>query len=75
MNSEWDSTGKVWTVANTGRKGDFVDLVAFLDILAVPLIWGSGDIRWTSNFSFKPIQIQALEASPDTKAIVDQVKT
>jgi hypothetical protein len=36
---------------------------------------GSGDIRWTSNFSFKPIQIQVLEASPDTKAIVDRVKT
>jgi uncharacterized protein len=75
MNSEWDSTGKVWTIANTGRKGDFVDLVAFFDILAVPLICGSGDIRWTSNFSFKPIQIQVLEASPDTKAIVDRVKT
>jgi uncharacterized protein len=74
MNSEWDSTGKVWTMANTGRKGDFVDLVAFFDILAVPLICGSGDIRWTSNFSFKPIQIQVLEASPDTKAIVDRVK-
>jgi uncharacterized protein len=74
MNSEWDSTGKVWTIANTGRKGDFVDLVAFFDILAVPLICGSGDIRWTSNFSFKPIQIQVLEASPDTKAIVDRVK-
>jgi uncharacterized protein len=75
MNSEWDSTGKVWTIANTGRKGDFVDLVAFFDILAVPLICGSGDIRWTSNFSFKPIQIKVLEASSDTKAIVDQVRT
>ena len=75
MNSEWDSTGKTWTMANTGRKGDFVDLVAFFDILAVPLICGSGDIRWTSNFSFKPIQIKVFEASSDTKAIVDQVRT
>jgi len=75
MNSEWDSTGKVWTIANTGRKGDFVDLVAAFDILAVPLICGSGDIRWTSNFSFKPIQIKVFEASSDTKAIVDQIRT
>jgi uncharacterized protein YcgI (DUF1989 family) len=75
MNSEWDSTGKTWTMANTGRKGDFVDLVAFFDILAVPLMCGSGDIRWTSNFSLKPIQIKVFEASSDTKAIVDQVKT
>jgi uncharacterized protein YcgI (DUF1989 family) len=75
MNSEWDSTGKMWTMANTGRKGDFVDLVAFFDILAVPLMCGSGDIRWTSNFSLKPIQIKVFEASSDTKAIVDQVRT
>jgi hypothetical protein len=75
MNSEWDSTGKMWTMANTGRKGDFVDLVAFFDILAVPLMCGSGDIRWTSNFSLKPIQIKVFEASSDTKAIVDQVTT
>jgi uncharacterized protein len=75
MNSEWDSTGKMWTMANTGRKGDFVDLVAFFDILAVPLICGSGDIRWTSNFSLKPIQIKVFEASSDTKTIVDQVRT
>mgnify|MGYP003693705369 CR=1 FL=1 len=25
MNSEWDSTGKTFTMANTGRKGDFVE--------------------------------------------------
>ena len=50
MNSEWDSTGKTFTMANTGRKGDFVDLVAFFDILAVPLMCGSGDIRWTATF-------------------------
>ena len=75
MNSEWDSTGKTFTIANTGRKGDFVDLVAFFDILAVPLMCGSGDIRWTSNFSLKPIQIKVFEASSDTKAIVDQVRT
>jgi uncharacterized protein len=75
MNSEWDSTGKTFTMANTGRKGDFVDLVAFFDILAVPLMCGSGDIRWTSNFSLKPIQIKVFEGSSDTKAIVDQVRT
>ena len=75
MNTEWDSTGRWWTVANTGRKGDCVDIVPFFDILAVPVTCGSGDIRWTSNFSFKPIQIQIFEPSSDTKAIVDQVNT
>jgi len=73
MNTEWDSTGKWWIVRNTGRAGDYVDLVSFFDILAVPITCGSGDVQWTSNFSFKPIRIQIFEASADTRAIVDQV--
>jgi uncharacterized protein YcgI (DUF1989 family) len=73
MNTEWDSTGRWWTIANTGRAGDYVDLIAFFDILAVPVTCGSGDIRWTSNFSFKPIQLQIFETSPDTRWILEDV--
>ena len=75
MNTEWDSTGRWWTVANTGRAGDYVDLIAFYDTLAVPVTCGSGDIRWTSNFSFKPIQLQIFEASAETKWILEDVKS
>ena len=74
MNTEWTAAGRMWTVANTGRPGDFVDLVAFFDLLAVPATCGSGDIRWTSNFSFKPVRIQVFGASTETRALVARIQ-
>ena len=74
MNTEWDSTGKWWVTENTGQAGDYVDLLALFDTLAVPVTCGSGDVRPTSNFSFKPIGVQVFEPSPDTLALVKSVQ-
>jgi uncharacterized protein YcgI (DUF1989 family) len=71
MNTEWDSIGRYFTLRNTGQKGDFVDLLATIDTLSVPLTCGSGDVGWTSNFSFKPIRVQVYDASNET---LEQVK-
>src|SRR5205823_6534354 len=54
-----------------GPKGDYVDLLALMDVLAVPVTCGSGDIGQISNFGFKPIQVQVFEASVDTRLITD----
>lgn len=70
MNTEWDSTGKYWITRNTGRKGDHVDLLAMFDTLAVPIICGSGDTQVTSNYAFKPIQLEVFEPSVDTESFV-----
>src|SRR3989338_9812836 len=70
MNTEWDSTGKWWIVRNTGRAGDYVDLVSFFDTLAVPIVCGSGDTGITSNYAFKPLQIQVFEKSAETDNLV-----
>jgi uncharacterized protein YcgI (DUF1989 family) len=70
MNTEWDHIGS-YTVRNTGQAGDSVDLLALMDVLAVPAICGSGDLWTTSNFSFKPIQIQVFEASPESCSVAD----
>lgn len=69
MNTEWDSRGQYWITRNTGREGDYVDLLAMYDVLAVPIICGSGDTQITSNYAFKPIQIQVFKTSPDTEAL------
>lgn len=69
MNTEWDSKGHYWIVRNTGRKDDFVDLLALFDTLAVPIICGSGDTQLTSNYGFKPIQVQVFKPSADTETI------
>ena len=70
MNTEWDSTGQYWINRNTGRKGDYVDLLAMFDTLAVPIVCGSGDTGITSNYSFKPLQIQVFEKSAETEELV-----
>jgi hypothetical protein len=74
MNTEWDSVGRYFTLRNTGRKGDYVDLLATIDTLSVPLTCGSGDVGWTSNFSLKPIRVQVYEASDETRAQVAEVE-
>lgn len=51
---------------NTAPKGDYVDFLAIMDVLAVPIVCGSGDVRMVSNFSLKPLQIEVFEASPKT---------
>ncbi len=68
MNTQWDSAGRTSTVSNSGRKGDYVDLLALFDTLSVPLTCGGAD---SNNFFYKPIQIQVFEASAETQAIVE----
>ena len=73
MNTEWDSSGRYAIVTNTGRRGDYVDLLACFDQLMVPIVCGSGDVYWTSNFSFKPLQIQVFEASEMTRELTEKI--
>jgi uncharacterized protein YcgI (DUF1989 family) len=70
MNTEWDHVG-FYTVWNTGRAGDFVDLLALMDVLAVPVTCGSGNLWITSNFSYKPIQVEVFEATRETTALAE----
>lgn len=44
------------------RPGDYVDMLALMDVLAVPNVCGA-DIMRTSNFSLKPVRIQIWQAS------------
>jgi hypothetical protein len=39
------------------------------DMLAVPIVCGSGDTQLTSNYAFRPIQVQIFKASAETEAI------
>lgn len=71
MNTEWDHIG-YYTTWNTGRPGDAVDLLALMDVLAVPVICGSGNLWVTSNFSYKPIRLEVFEPSPETVALAEQ---
>lgn len=51
------------------KAGDHVELLALMDVLAVPNICGA-DIMRTSNFSLKPVRLQVLAASERDRARV-----
>jgi uncharacterized protein YcgI (DUF1989 family) len=57
---------------NVGRPGDSVELLATMDVLAVPVVCGSGNLWITSNFSYKPIAVEILEATKATTALAEQ---
>ncbi len=74
MNTTWDAKGAWWTDWNTGRAGDYVDLLACMDTLCVPIVCGSGDVTLVSNFSLKPLDVSVFEATPDSLARVAEIE-
>jgi hypothetical protein len=54
---------------NRCQSGDYVDLLAFIDTLSVPVICG-GDISANSKFDPKSIRVQVFAASPSTNELV-----
>jgi len=66
MNTCWGHSYRI--LPNVGPAGDYVDMLALMDVLAVPIVCGSGDLGQISNFCFKPIQVQIFEASAETDA-------
>jgi len=74
MNTDVDSSGRMTLGPNTGRQGDYVDLLAIFDTLSVPIVCGSGDVFTTSNFRLKSIRFQVFEPSEETLAIVERIE-
>ncbi len=57
----------------TSRAGDHVELLALMDVLAVPNVCGA-DIMRTSNFSLKPLKVEVFSASERDRAGVPPLK-
>lgn len=62
MNTEVGMDGKATITRQSSKAGDFVDLLALTDVLAVPNVCGA-DVMRTSNFSLKPIRLTIFEAT------------
>jgi uncharacterized protein len=71
MDTGWDDQGTTYIRRNSGRKGDYVDLLAMMDVLAVPILCGSGDVQPTASFFPKPIEIQVFESTPAMTQVVE----
>jgi len=72
MNTCWGHSYRI--LPNVGPAGDYVDLLALMDVLAVPIVCGSGDLGQISNFCFKPIQVQIFEASGESIEQVSEIE-
>lgn len=72
MCTEVTMEGRASITRQTSKKGDFIELLALMDVLAVPNVCGA-DIMRTSNFGLKPIKLEILEASDNELASVPRV--
>jgi hypothetical protein len=58
---------------NEAQKDDYVDLLALIDTLSVPVVCG-GDIGPLNNFDPKAIRAQVFASSASTETVVQQVQ-
>jgi uncharacterized protein len=72
MHTGIDRAGHPFIARQMAKKGDYVDLLALLDVLAVPNVCGA-DVMATSDFSFKPIALTIFELSEDALASVREL--
>jgi len=69
MHTGIDGHGRPFIGRQTSKKGDYVELVAMMDVLAVPNVCGA-DVMATSDFQLKPLRIVVMESTAaDLKAI------
>ena len=70
----WDDRGKVCYRRNIGvKKGDYVDMLALMDVLFVTNICGSNDFAPFGSYFQRPMRIQVFESSAETDGLVEEV--
>jgi uncharacterized protein YcgI (DUF1989 family) len=74
MCTEATPAGHATMTRQDTKPGDHVDLLALMDVLAVPNVCGA-DVMRTSNFSLKPIRLTIFTATPADLDVVPNVPT
>jgi uncharacterized protein len=69
MHTGIDRAGHPFIARQTAKRGDYVDLLALIDVLAVANVYGA-DVMATSDFSFKPIALTVFERNEEALAAV-----
>ncbi len=62
MHTGVDSAGRPFIAKNTAKQGDYVELLALMDVLAVPNVCGA-DVMMTSDFELKPLKLTVFEGT------------
>jgi hypothetical protein len=66
MHTGVDEQGRLFIKRMLAQPGDYVELIAHFDILAVPNVCGA-DIFSTSNFELKPLKVQVFDATEEER--------
>jgi len=72
MCTEVTLQGRATITRQATKPGDHADLLALVDVLAIPNVCGA-DVMRTSNFALKPIRLSVFEASEAELAAVPKV--
>jgi uncharacterized protein YcgI (DUF1989 family) len=72
--TNWDRFGK-FTLGNNRevKKGDYMDMLALMDVLTGSCICGITDYTALGNYFPRPIRLQVFEPSPETESLVKDV--
>jgi len=60
MHTGVDAAGRPFIAKNTAKRGDYVELLALMDVLAIPNVCGA-DVMMTSDFELKPLKLTVFE--------------
>ena len=63
--------GHPYIAKNMAKAGDYVELLALLDVLAIPNVCGA-DVMMTSNFELKPLKLSVFDAADSDWAKVNE---
>jgi uncharacterized protein YcgI (DUF1989 family) len=67
MHTGIDAHGRPFIARQTSRRGDYVELLAMMDVLAIPNVCGA-DVMATSDFELKPLRIALYQGTPEDMA-------
>jgi uncharacterized protein YcgI (DUF1989 family) len=62
MHTGVDAAGRPFIAKNTAKRGDYVELLALIDVLAIPNVCGA-DVMMTSDFELKPLKLTVFEGT------------
>ena len=64
MHTGVDAKGHPFIAENKAQPGDYVEILALMDVLAVPNVCGA-DVMKTSNFELKPLKLTVFQGTDE----------
>jgi hypothetical protein len=71
MHTGVDPEGRPFIAKNAAGPGDYVELLALMDVLAVPNVCGA-DVMMTSDFELKPLKLTVFDGTEADWAMVSE---